>query len=96
VSCEDIVEAVTKAEEKLSELGLPKKLHKGAVLIVTPDFKLPNSYRYAASYSRVVIDRRSTGWIVRTVGRRGGNSSSGPELILTAEQQAATPLIFTL
>ena len=96
VSCEDVVEAVSKAEEKLSELGLPKKLHKGAVLIVTPSFQLPNSYRYSAAYTRLVLDRRSTGWFVRTAGRTGGNSSSGPKLILTTEQQAATPLNFNL
>ena len=96
VSCADVVEAVAKAEAKLTELGLPKKLHKGAVLIVTPSFRLPNSYRYSADYTRVVLERRATGWIVTAAGRKGGGSSSGPMLILSNEQQLATPLIFAL
>ena len=96
LTSEDVVAAVSKADEKLTALGIPKKLHKGAVLVVSPYFRLPSSYKYPASYSRVVLDRRSTGWFVRTAGRTGGNSSPGPELILGNEQQAATPHIFNL
>lgn len=85
--------AVKKAEEKLTYLGIPKKLWTGTVIIFEP-VKLPNAYRQRAEGTHAVVQRFSSGWFLVSVYRancekKSHGGSEENKLYLPANVKAA-------
>ena len=57
----------TDAEDMLS--ALPKADRKGATLVHVPAGPSASSYKYAAATTRIVIERRATGWFLISADR---------------------------
>jgi hypothetical protein len=79
------------AEFRLEQLGLPKNQRAGAVSVATSGDRVSNSYarkNFFRIATRVVLERRSTGWslidVRRTqIGQQGGGDAT---LVLTEAQ----------
>ena len=56
-----------EAESRLS--ALPKADRKGATLTHTPAGPSASSYKYAAQTTRILIERRATGWFLISAAR---------------------------
>ena len=56
-----------EAESRLS--ALPKADRKGATLTHTPAGPWASAYKYAAQTTRIVIERRATGWFLISADR---------------------------
>ena len=95
LTADDVLSAITEAEERLAALCIPKKAWAGVVVCVEERFHLPAAYRGLARYTSVTVTRVptriSSGWFVTAVGRVQGNSALGERLILTAEARSAIP-----
>ncbi len=64
----DVPYAVKLADEKLNELGIPKKYWVGTVLLISPP-KPANSYKYVAEGTYMRINRCPSAWFVTKVWR---------------------------
>jgi len=53
-----------EAEEKLELLSIPKKYRSGAIYAAQSGEELPSAYKYHASTTSVIIERKSTGWYI--------------------------------
>jgi len=53
-----------EAEEKLESLSIPKKYRAKAQYIAQSGEELPSAYKYHASTTSVIIERKSTGWYI--------------------------------
>jgi len=62
-----IMEIVAKAENKLAQLGIPKKERNGATCQSVSGSRLPSAYKYAARATLVEVKRNTSGWVLSRV-----------------------------
>jgi len=79
------------AEEKLSELNVPKSIRSGAVVAAESGERLPNKYKYQATTTLVYLERGSSGWFLTSARRSEIWPDQKPHyfLRLTAAQDMA-------
>lgn len=79
-----------RAEGRLDAIGIPKADRKGARFIQESGEKLPSAYKYAARTTRVVIERRASGWWVIDISESSIYPASKPfqRMTLTEAQDA--------
>ena len=61
-ACSEVIAIADDAEARLSVL--PKSERKGATLVHIPAGPSASAYKYAAATTRIVIERRATGWFL--------------------------------
>ena len=66
-SAATVCDIAADAESRLS--ALPKAERKGATLTHTPAGPSASSYKYAAQTTRILIERRATGWFLISAAR---------------------------
>jgi len=66
-ACSDVIAIAEAAESRLS--ALPKADRKGATLAHTPAGPSASAYKYAAQTTRILIERRATGWFLISADR---------------------------
>jgi hypothetical protein len=65
----NILNLVLEAEKWLDKHDLPKKVRPGARVFHRPSGPSANSYKYNAATTEVVLERRSSGWVLLEIKR---------------------------
>ena len=91
----NVQQAVRDAENKLSNLGIPKKLWKRCYIRMIPELPA-NAYKYRPSGTYITISKGATAWFVTEISRcQTGTTSGGRRrmdvLYLTEEAHTAIP-----
>lgn len=92
--------AIRDAEKKLNEIGIAKKYQNGCEIRFKPA-KVPNSYKYRAEGTFVIIERFSSGWFLvdcyrAPTGTASYGSNEAAELILDDVSRDHIPYIYKL
>jgi hypothetical protein len=59
-----IVDPLKEAEDLLVASLLPKSAWKGVQLVVSSGKKMPNAYTYKRKATKVLIERKASGWFI--------------------------------
>lgn len=88
---EDIAGWAEDAEKKLNELKIPSSYRQNSQLVVLPP-RMPNSYKYPAEGTFVLLVRGKKSWFLRNAGRTNTGSisrgESNPRTHLTLSKKA--------
>jgi len=80
----DVERAAKDADEQLA--ALPKADRVGAVADYTPAGPTASAYKYAAKTTRLVLERRATGWFLNRVLEDSVYPRSGARLKITISE----------
>ena len=91
ISAKLVAQYAEKLENKLSKMGLTKKLMKGMLVIVDPNAQdFPKAYRYEPISTTFYLERGSSDWFVSSIDRtRCGNVEFLIVSKITPEQEKA-------
>jgi len=96
-SASEIIAIAKEAEEKLDQLGLPKKYRSGVVAEKTSGSKVPKAYKYNRIATYVKMKRGSRNWFLTFVAKVNvfpDNPERNLSLTLTQEQDKIVVEIF--
>ena len=91
ISAKLIAQYAEKLENKLSKMGLTKKLMKGMLVIVDPNAQdFPKAYKYEPLATTFYLERGSSNWFISSIDRtRCGNVEFLMVSKITPEQEKA-------
>ena len=78
-----------EAETRLARAGIPQAMRAGAAAVITPE-RLPNSYKYRAEGTHVLLERGKRDWFVLKAWRgvAGSCAGGGPQrLVVTVSDR---------
>ena len=77
------------AENRLEQLGIPKKSRTGATVAAMSGDKLPSAYKYVPIRTRITLARRATGWYLTSAIATTYYGTPGAKLTMTEAQENA-------